>query len=353
MGSDDRRQPGEAVDWSELTLFLVSFCAVVLCGWIIWPFVPALTGAMVLAIVTRRPYRWLGERIGKPNLTAVVALILVILAIVTPTLSVAYGASRHVMAAVRSMQSGEPEQELGRLLDQHPRVAELVGYLGDNFDPAQALQKGAGAVAGKLAALLGRSITALLQIVVMLFILFFLFRDAGQALGLVRKLLPLKPNESHYLLQRVRTAVTALVLGRFLVAAVQGTIAGVTFALLGVSGAMLLGTATILFALVPAVGAYVVWLPVVIYLVLSHLWVKAVIMLAVGVLVSTLDNFLYPILVGSRLRLHIVPIFLSMIGGIWLFGISGLILGPITFNVAVSLLAIWRNRTQGEPLTAE
>jgi len=354
MDSEDRQLSRTGMDWSGLTFFLLSVCAVVLCGWIIWPFLPALTGAMVLAVVTRRPYRWLDARIGNPNLTAAIAVVLVILAIVTPSLSVAYGASRHVIAAVRSVQSGAPQHELRQFLEQHPRIANMVGYLADNFDPAQAFEKSAGVAATKAAALLGSSITALLQTVVMLFILFFLFRDANQAMHLVRGLLPLKANETDYLVQRMLTAISALVLGRFLVASIQGAIAGITFALLGVSGATLLGVATMLFALVPAVGAYVVWLPVVIYLAMAHLWVKAMIMLAVGsLIISTIDNFLYPLLVGSRLRLHIIPIFLSMIGGIWLFGVTGLVLGPLTFNVTLSLLAIWHSRTRGEVLTLE
>jgi predicted PurR-regulated permease PerM len=252
------------------------------------------------------------------------------------------------------VQSGAPQHELRQFLEQHPRIANMVGYLADNFDPAQAFEKSAGVAATKAAALLGSSITALLQTVVMLFILFFLFRDANQAMHLVRGLLPLKANETDYLVQRMLTAISALVLGRFLVASIQGAIAGITFALLGVSGATLLGVATMLFALVPAVGAYVVWLPVVIYLAMAHLWVKAMIMLAVGsLIISTIDNFLYPLLVGSRLRLHIIPIFLSMIGGIWLFGVTGLVLGPLTFNVTLSLLAIWHSRTRGEVLTLE
>jgi predicted PurR-regulated permease PerM len=354
MDSEERHLSRGAMDWSEVTLFLLSACAVVLCGWIVWPFLAALTGATVLAVVTRRPYLWLRSCVGNPNLAAAIALLLVILAIVIPSLSVAYGAGRHVIAAVGSMQSGTPQQELSQFLGQHPRIAKLVGYLVDNFDPVQTFQKSAGVAAGRVAAFLGSSLSALLQIVVMLFILFFLFRDGSGAMRLVRGLLPLRTDETEYLVQRLRTAIAALVLGRFLVASIQGAIAGITFALLGVSGAVLLGVATMPFALVPAVGAYVVWLPVVIYLAMAHMWVKAIIMLAVGALIiSMIDNFLYPLLVGSRLRLHIIPIFLSMIGGLWLFGVTGLVLGPLTFNVTVSLLAIWRSRTHGEALMLE
>lgn len=363
MDSDDRQterasEPAggsqSSYDWSSLTLYLLSLGAVFLCAWIVWPFLPALTGATVLAVVLRRPYNWLSARLNNRNLAAAAALILVILSIVTPVMFVAWGVGQHVLDAVRSLQSGAPEQELRQFLDRHQRIAELLRYLADNIDPAQALEKSAGAAAGKIGIVLTRSIVALAQIVVMLFVLFFLFRDADEALRLARRLLPLKEEETNYLLQRIDTTINALVLGRFLVATIQGLIAGTTFALLGVSGATLLGAATLLFAIVPAVGAYVVWLPVVIYLAVAHFWVRAIILVAVGSLViSTLDNVLYPVLVGSRLRLHTVPIFLSMIGGIWLFGVSGLVLGPVLFNVTVSTLFIWRSRTSGEPLPTD
>lgn len=345
-------QPGRGnFDWSGLTLFLLSTGALLVCALIVWPFLPALTGAVVLAIVTRRPYRWLEARLRNPTLAATLALILTVLSIVTPSMLVAYGLGQHVLDAARAVQSGAAEQEFRQFLDQHQRIGDLLRVVADNVDPGQALEKSAGVVSGKLAVLLGRSITAIFQVVVMLFVLFFLYRDEKEALRLARSLLPLHDAETDYVLQRVRTAVQALVLGRFAVAGLQGLVAGITFALLGVQGAALLGMATVLFALVPAVGAYVVWLPVVIYLAVAHYWVQAVILLGIGsFLISTLDNFLYPILVGSQLRLHTVPIFLSMLGGIWIFGVSGLILGPIIFNITSSLLSIWRSRTRGERL---
>jgi predicted PurR-regulated permease PerM len=342
------------ISWSGVTLFLLSAGALSLCAWIVWPFLPALTGATVLAVVTRRPYRWLAARLGNPSLTAAVALILVVVSIITPVMFVAQGIGQHLLNAVHALQSGAPEHALRQFLDQHQRIASMFGYLADNIDPAQALQRSAGAATGKIGVLLGRSISALVQIVVMLFVLFFLFRDADQAMRLTRRLLPLNEEESDYLLQRIDTTITALVLGRFFVATVQGLIAGFTFALLGIDAAILLGAATMIFAVVPAVGAYVVWMPVVIYFALAHFWIRAIILMAVGaLLISTIDNVLYPVLVGSRLRLHTVPIFLSMIGGIWLFGVTGLVLGPIIFNLTASLLSIWRSRTCGEPLAIE
>lgn len=350
----DHQQVRAGVDWSGFTLFLFSLCAVVLCAWIIWPFLPAITGAVILAVVTRRPYRWLAARFRNPSITAAIALLLVILSIITPATLVAYGVGQHVLDAVRVLKSGSPQLELQQFLAQHQRIAATLRTIADNIDPAQALESSAGAAALKAATILGHSIAAAVQIVIMLFVLFFLFRDTDEVMRLVRGLLPLGKDEAGYLLRRARTAINALVLGRFLVAAIQGLLAGFAFAILGVGGATLLGVATMLCALVPAVGAYIIWMPVVIYLAFAHFWIRAIILLAIGLLlISTLDNLLYPILVGSKLRLHTVPIFLAMLGGVWLFGITGLILGPIAFNVTASLLAIWRNRTYGERLIVD
>ena len=162
----------------------------------------------------------------------------------------------------------------------------------------------------------------------------------------LRSLLPTTPPETDLLLARVESTIQATVLGRFVVASIQGLVAGCTFLGLGVKGASLLGIATTLCALIPAVGAFMVWVPVAIYLAATHHWIKASILVGIGALIiSTLDNFLYPVLVGTRLQMHAVPIFLSIIGGIWLFGIPGLILGPVVFTAAESLLLIWRGRT--------
>ncbi|MFP5211404.1 MAG: AI-2E family transporter [Acidobacteriota bacterium] len=354
MAADGPQPVNVKLDWGGFTLFLITICAVLLCTVIVWPFLPGITGAVVLAVVTRHPYDWLRARLRKPALTAAVAVVLVVLSIVTPAMFVAHGVGHHVLEAVRSLQSGTAEQQFRQFLDEHQRIGEFVRFAAGNVDSGQALQKSAGAVAGKLAGILGRSITALAQIIVMLFVLFFLYRDRGEGLRLIRFLLPLEEEETDYLLNRVQTAVQALVLGRFAVAGIQGVVAGIVFGFLGMGGATVLGMTTTLFALVPAVGAYVVWLPVAIYLALLHHWIRAVVLVAIGsTIISTLDNILYPILVGSRLRLHTVPIFLAMIGGVVFFGVSGLILGPVAFNVSASLVHVWRSRTRGEPLPSD
>ena len=115
--------------------------------------------------------------------------------------------------------------------------------------------------------------------------------------------------------------------------------------------AVVLGLLTAVAGMIPPFGAYIVWLPVAAWLAITGHWIRMAILLGVGsLIISTLDNFLYPVLVGSQLRQHTVSVFLSLLGGVWLFGVAGLVLGPLTFSATEALLAIWKARTSRVPL---
>jgi predicted PurR-regulated permease PerM len=159
----------------------------------------------------------------------------------------------------------------------------------------------------------------------MLFILFFLYRDRELAGRFARSLLPMDDRQAAIFLQRLRGTIYATALGRMAIAALQGALAGMAYWILGVPDVLLWAILTGLMAMVPAFGAFLVWVPVALYLGLSGHWIKAA-LLAIwgGGIVSLVDNFLYPVLVGPHLRQHSVAVLLSILGGIALFGITGL-----------------------------
>lgn len=101
-----------------------------------------------------------------------------------------------------------------------------------------------------------------------------------------------------------------------------------------------------LLAVVPVLGAFVVWIPTALFLALEGSWGKALILTLWGmIVVGGIDNLLRPILVGNRLKLHTILAFMSVVGGLILFGPAGLILGPVALTVTTVLLEIWRSRT--------
>jgi predicted PurR-regulated permease PerM len=202
--------------------------------------------------------------------------------------------------------------------------------------------------AGQLGDLLTGSISLVTQLVIMLFVLFFLYRDHDRALIALRHLLPFSAEEASRMGSRIEDTILAIVNGSLTIAFVQALLAGVMYMALGVPASVIWGCATFITALIPMFGTCMVWGPVAVFLVLSGSWVKAIILVVWGgLVVSSIDNVLYPYLVGDRLRLHTIPTFFAILGGIRLFGPAGLILGPVALAVTIGLLDLWRSRTIG------
>ena len=137
--------------------------------------------------------------------------------------------------------------------------------------------------------------------------------------------------------------IEATLYGTVVVAAVQGVLGGLIFWWLELPMPVFWGFVMGLLAVVPMLGAFVIWVPAAVYLALSGDWGKAFILTAWGtVVVGLIDNLLYPILVKEQLRLHTVPAFISIVGGLILFGASGLLLGPLIVTVTMFFLELWR-----------
>jgi predicted PurR-regulated permease PerM len=192
------------------------------------------------------------------------------------------------------------------------------------------------------------SVAVIVELLITLFALFYFFRDRRPALRGLRSLVPLSEDETDAVFVRVKDTIYATVYGTLTVALVQGCLGGLMFWVLGLPAALLWGTVMAVLAVVPVLGAFVVWVPAALFLLLEGSWGKALILAAWGVLVvSLVDNLLYPVLVGQRLRLHTLPVFIAIVGGLALFGSAGVVLGPVTLAVTVALVEIWRRRTAG------
>src|SRR5690606_8250445 len=135
---------------------------------------------------------------------------------------------------------------------------------------------------------------------IMLYVLFFLFRDGVATGRIIRSSLPLSDEHSGRLLEKFAAVVRATVRGNLIIAAIQGTIGGVTFWLLGIEGALLWGALMVVLSLLPAVGAALVWAPAAAWLLLSGDWFRGIVLIVIGVgIIGLIDNLLRPPLVGK------------------------------------------------------
>jgi predicted PurR-regulated permease PerM len=180
---------------------------------------------------------------------------------------------------------------------------------------------------------------------VAIFALFFMLRDRASAVATVRSYLPMTPSESSYFFERIRSMTHATIYGSVTTAVIQGTLGGIMFALLGIQGALLWGVVMALLSMIPSAGAFVVWIPTAIVLAIQGDWTRATILVTWGTLVvGTIDNVLYPWLVGKEVRLHQLTVFVALVGGLLAFGAAGLVLGPVVAAATIALMDIVQQR---------
>jgi predicted PurR-regulated permease PerM len=275
-----------------------------------------------------------------------VAVAIVALAVIAPALFTGYSLGQEAGGAVGKLRAAAESGALQQSLQSQPRLAPVVSWANQQGDLGGQLQGLASEVTKHLGSLLGGSVMAIVQLLLTLFLLFYFFRDRSKVLATVRSLLPLSGAEADRLFSRVYETVHATIYGTVLVALVQGALGGLMFWWLGLPAPLLWGVVMALLAIVPVFGAFIIWIPAAIFLAMSGQWGKAMILTGWGaVVIGLVDNLLYPMFVGSKLRMHTVPVFIAIVGGLALFGGSGLVLGPVTLAVTIALVEVWRRRT--------
>ena len=174
---------------------------------------------------------------------------------------------------------------------------------------------------------------------VMIYSMFFFFLDGDKFMKKILYYLPLNSNDENHMLEKFTSVTRATLKGTLLIGLLQGGLAGVAFFVVGIPNAVFWGTIMAVLSIIPSVGSALVWFPAAIILMANGQMAGGIgLIIFCGVLVGSLDNLLRPILVGKDTKLHELMIFLSTLGGIFMFGIVGIFIGPI---IASLFVAIW------------
>ena len=332
-------------------LAVVTSISLYLCFLLVAPFITSLAFALALRVATRRPFGWIRHKVGNITAASAIAVVCVALLIIGPLSGILTYLVQTAIQNVQSMQSETAMQDLRARIESTPYVGPVVQLAEERLQLGEQLSSLGKTLAGKAGQVLSGSLGVLTQLVITLFVLFFLYRDGDSAVRATRRLLPLGREEADRMFTRVSETIEATVNGTITVSTIQALLAGTMYAILGVPLAVIWGAATFFAAFVPVFGTALVWVPVTLYLLIAVSWVKALILLAFASLaVGSIDNVLYPFLVGGKLRMHTVPTFFAVLGGVTVFGVAGIILGPLVMAITIGLLDVWWRRTQqGQP----
>ncbi|MFG1347745.1 AI-2E family transporter [Xanthobacter autotrophicus DSM 431] len=317
--------------------------------WILLPYYGAILWAVILAILFHPLQRMLEQRLGgRRTVSALLSVLASICIVVIPGALILASLAQEATALYTriSTRQFDPGALLAQVQGALPPVvldalsalglgstveiqAKLTSFL---LQASQAIATGAVAVGQNTAQLL-------VSLGVMLYLLFFLFRDGEGLAAVIRRASPLGERHTDHILGTFTAAVKATVKGNVIIATIQGAIGGVAFWALGIEAALLWGVLMAVLSLLPAIGAGLVWVPAACYLLLSGAYLKGAILLAIGMLViSTIDNLLRPTLVGKGTLLPDYLILVSTVGGLSLIGMNGFVIGPL---IAALFVAVW------------
>ncbi|MFB3067906.1 MAG: AI-2E family transporter, partial [Acidobacteriota bacterium] len=190
---------------------------------------------------------------------------------------------------------------------------------------------------------------------IMVFSMFFFFRDGEALVRELKKLIPLAPEHEDLVLKKLKDVTYATFFGIFATGICQGIVAGFIFTFLGINNAILWGTATAVFSLVPLIGTATVWIPMSLYLISSGAVTRGVILFLLGLtIIGLVDNLIRPLIIeGKSQGMHLLLVVFSLAGGLMLFGPSGLVLGPLVAALFVTFLEIYKIEFEEQLVTED
>ncbi|MEA4857296.1 MAG: AI-2E family transporter [Solidesulfovibrio sp.] len=334
-------------------LLLVLTGALVLAFLVLRPFVDILIIGLVLAALFRPVHRRIAGLCGpRVTLAALVTTGLIFSCLIIPVFFFLGALLAQGVQSVNALQAKLATTDFNALFS-HESVAPYLNWVQEHLPfldikklalqaDLLSLSKNAGQILlDSGTTILGNVFVLTMNFVILIFVLFFLIRDGEAMLGYARYLLPLSTDQENRIFRQLDDVAKSVILGAFVIALAQGAAGGLGLFIVGVQpffwGCMM-GFAS----LIPVVGTAIIWLPVSLYLMLTGQWQWGLFLIGWGaVVVSSIDSIIRPILMQNRSKMSTFWVFLSIIGGIKLFGALGILYGPLVLGFAMVMLSLY------------
>lgn len=298
-------------------------------------FIPAIFAAIVLALITYPLYSFFLRKTQREIVSASLVIAIVLILLVIPLTTIAGLMLNQVSKFdLNEDKIAQYEQAIVDLTGKEVIISDLVNT-AETYIKSEARQV--------LPEIVSITSTFLLFMFIMFFVLFYLLIQKDFFLRQLKAILPFSKKNSELLVNQSGDVVKAVLVGQVLTAIIQGTLGMVSFLIVGIEGAVFWGIIMILLSIIPVVGAFLVWVPAGLFLLLEgNIW-QGIFVLAWGALiVSQVDNLVRPKLVNKFADIHPLETFIGVFVGLAQFGLIGVVLGPLLISQFKLLMKVFR-----------
>jgi predicted PurR-regulated permease PerM len=305
------------------------------------PFVTPVLVAAVLGYLLLPFYDYLGRFVRNPEARAAFLLLLVLFVLALPVVFALVEVSIEAPSALRQTDIVAAAERLNAAVD---RTAGFHVPLAENFATYAARVR--EAVLHAAPTIVGRLGSTALGLLLLLYTLFYVFTEGREVWADFVGLIPLDPAMKPHLVDNIQSTMTGVLYGQVVTAALQAALAAVGYFVFGLSHVILWTFLTMIAAMVPVVGAAMIWVPLAASQLLNGDRVGGWgLVLYMGVLVSMVDHIVKPRLIAGRSALHPLAALFGVIGGLHMFGVTGFILGPVLLGLLSAMLRFYREMT--------
>ncbi len=325
-----------------ISFFAILLIALIAVIFLFKPFASLLAFAVILSILFAPINTWLRKKLNSDNFAALLTVLIMIVIVLIPVVFFGQAIISEVFDLYQKVKTGQLVINKDQIISSLP--SEMQNLVTDFAnDISSLIGRFASGAVQSFSGLLSNIANFVVSLFITFFATFFLLRDGKKLKEVFMDISPMATRQESVLVDRIIIAVNGVVKGQFLTALIQGLVAMLGFFIFGVPQPVVWGLFTVFTALVPNIGTSISIIPAIGYLLITGHTGAAIGMLIWGmVAVGLIDNLVGPKLVGSTTKLHPLLVLFSILGGVQLFGILGILIGPIITSILVALIDIYR-----------
>lgn len=327
--------------------FTLLILALVLAVYMVGPYLAPVMWAAILASLFHPLNKKIGAKLGNENAGAGVTTALIVLIVLIPVSLIIASLVRELVGLYGYLRDPETLQMMTGFVERL-RDNQLINQYVIGTDIQGEIENILKSIGSSLLNFARESSMVTFSVLakgfILLYTLFFFLRDGKSLLLKLERLLPFGDSNERELYRRFTSTSRATLKGSVLVAVVQGFIAGIGYAIVGLPSVVFFSILTMFMAIIPALGASFVLVPVAVYLFFTASTWQAIVLIAFALFINLSENVIRPKLVGEGVQMHPALFVVSTLGGISLFGISGIVFGPVVVSFLLSLLDMYEER---------